>query len=173
MKIGVTPVTVIMGRFQPPTKGHMRIVRQAKKIGNPIVMVVVRGAKTKFELSPFSLDVQKEMFNEILPVGSMIIDTPSGFIGDFVDELREMNLEPTVIVAGSDRKKTYETQINRYEQTLNLNLKVKEVKRQEKDVSATKARIALKLGDEKEFQKLMPKKLHRFFATLRKTLQCQ
>lgn len=172
LKKGKKNVTVILGRFQPPTAGHVKIIDQAKKHGNNVVIAIVRGKKTDPARQPFKFDLQEKMFKKILPSGGSVIEIGTGFIGEFIDVLRKKGMEPVVLMAGTDRVKTYQTQIKSYTDKLNLDkdFKVDEVKRGDEDVSATKVRNALKADDESTFKKMMPKPLHGFYDELKRKI---
>ncbi len=162
---GKNKVVVMMGRFQPPTIAHLDIIEKAyKKYKLPVIIAIV---KSKNKNSPFSVDIIKKMIKESIKGKIEFLELSSGFIGDFISPLRDKNLEPTILFAGSDRIKSYENQIERYKELFDLNLTVEEIKRNDDDVSASKVRDALKNNDEESFKKLMSKNLHKYFKKLK------
>ena len=165
---GDTDVAVIMGRFQPPTKAHLKIIENAyKKTHNKVAVFIV---KSKSEKSPFDtgrvIDILKTLK---VPIEIFVIK--NGFIGEFVHILRNNKLEPTTLWVGSDRKSSYESQIRRYEDTFNLNLEVKEIKRSAEDISASKVREALLNDDFETFKSMMTKNSLKFYEKLKKDLK--
>ena len=168
-KVGKTEVVSVQGRFQPPTLGHLKAIEQAyKKFRKPVAIVMVKGGKSKI---PFDAKIQKKVFKAMLgSIPHIFIEEDSGFIGNFVDKLRKDNKEPIAIFTGTDRVKSYQGQIDRYKEKLNLNIKVHEIQRGDEDVSATKVRNALKADDFEAFKKLTHKKVHPMFDELKKKL---
>jgi cytidyltransferase-like protein len=168
-KRGTKEVVVVQGRFQPPTLGHLKAIEQAyKKFKKPVAIVLVKGGKSKI---PFDEKIQKKVFKAMLgSIPHIFVDEDSGFIGNFIDKLRKDNKEPIAIFTGSDRVKSYEAQIDRYVEKLNLNIKVHEIVRGDEDVSATKVRNALKDDDFEAFKKLTHKNVHKMFKELQAKL---
>jgi len=170
---GQHKVAVFMGRFQPPTKAHLSIIKQIEQREHlPVVVAIVRGSKTSQNKSknPFDFETQKAIFRACLN-NVEIIQVSTGFIGEFVDILRRENKEPVVLYCGSDRLSGYQQQVNRYKTQLNLNLVVKEIPRTEGDISATKVRLALKNDDFETFKKLTDKCEWQFFDLLKKQME--
>jgi phosphopantetheine adenylyltransferase len=167
---GRNEVVVVQGRFQPPTAGHLKAIKQAySKYNKPIIIVAVKGGKSEVF---FDTNYQKVLFKDMLTgIPHQVIETKTGFVGNFVDMLRKKNFEPIALFTGSDRKRTYSDQINRYKDQLNLDMKVEEITRTGADVSATKVRNALKSGDETEFKKNMDKSLWPRFDEMAKKLR--
>lgn len=161
-------VSVFMGRMQPPTIAHVKIIEDTiKKYKNPVVVAVVKSGNDK---SPFSFKLVKSILEKSVKGDIEVIELKTGFIGDFISPLRANGMEPTILMAGSDRVKGYQGQIKRYKDQFNLNLDVKEIKRTGADVSATKVRQAIKDGDEETFKSMTPKGEWSFFKKLQKEL---
>ena len=96
------------------------------------------------------------------------LDLDNGFVGEWIHELRKVNKEPIALFCGSDRKKSYEAQIKRYSEKLNLNITVEEIKRTGNDISASKVREALKNNDKDLFKANMDKSVWVLFDRLKK-----
>ena len=166
---GKNKTVVIMGRFHPPTLGHKKLIEKAvKKYNAPVSIFIVKGAKTTKEKAPFPFALQKEIFNKMTKVPHRVYIISTGFVGEFIHELRNNDFEPVALMAGSDRLKTYKAQVKRYSEELNLNMKVVEIKRGEEDISASKVREALKNDDVETFEKMMDKKVHNTFKKLKR-----
>ena len=164
---GITPVTIVIGRFQPPHLGHKKIIEVARGFKGRTAIVMIRPSISAADTSPFDEEVRVQMINELVRrEEDIIVPIGTGFIGDFIHVLREFSYEPVRIVCGTDRAEGYHKQINRYKKKLNLAISIVEVSRGLDDVSATKVRETLKSKDEKEFKKLMPEELHSFFEPL-------
>jgi citrate lyase synthetase len=82
---------------------------------------------------------------------------PTAFIGELVHQARNRNHEIVRLFAGTDRVKGYESQIDRYKEQLNIDIKVDEIKRSDEDISATKVRNALIDDDWDTFKKMTAK----------------
>lgn len=147
-------VAVLMGRFQPPQKGHLKMYSEAGTSGLPVEIFVIRGEKSDPKKSPFPIELQEKMFAAVFEEVPPIFLAPTGFIGDFVHFLRARGMEPKVFYCGSDRVKTYQSQLDRYSQNWNLKAEVKEVQRSDEDVSATAVRQALTDGDRDRFAEM-------------------
>jgi len=163
---GHDKVTVLIGRFQPVTfGGHGKMYNEAKKLGHPVVIFVVRGEKSDPKKSPFPLDLTIEMVRSTFPEAT-VLHVGSAFIGDFVKILRDQNMEPTTIFCGTDRAKSYRKQIESYSDVWNLKLDLHEVERNSEDVSATSVRDAIKNNDRILFQNMTAPQCHHYFDKL-------
>jgi len=158
---------IFSGRFQPVTLAHARIIKRITKENTKATIFLVKGKKTSEdkEKNPFDAEIQKKMLEAVAPSNVDIQIINSGF---FVDNLNEMPENKFVAYAGSDRLKAYE-KFTKYMDE-GKTLEIKEIKRTDDDISATKVRNALKEGDEKEFKKLTPKEIHNMFDELREIL---
>ncbi len=165
--VGKDEVVVIQGRFQPPTAGHLKAIEVAyKKYKKPVVIVLIKGKNSDVF---FDNKIQKEVFGKMLTsIPHLFIDADNGFVGEWIHQLRELNKEPIALFCGSDRVSSYKGQLNRYKEKLNLNLKVEEIARTGKDISASKVRDALKNDDLETFQDNMDKRTWKLFNKLKK-----
>jgi len=166
---GKKEVVVLQGRFQPPTAGHLKAIKAAyKKYKKPVAIVLIKGGKSDVK---FDSSIQKKLFKAMLKdVPHSFIELNNGFVGEWIHFLRNKKIEPIALFCGSDRVKSYEAQINRYKETLNLNIKVEEIARTGEDISASKVRQALKDDDLETFKKNMHKTTWDFFDELKKKI---
>ena len=170
---GKTKVNIVVGRFQPPTLGHVKLLRQLHAVNSlPVVVVQVRsksGQKTPFDnelITRIWMDITKQYkFIE------GVVETQTGFIYNIIDALRPL-YEPVLWGTGSDRLKDYERQISKYGKEANVleEFQPYEVKRTGKNISATKVREAILEDNQNEFKKLTPKAEHRYYKQLRAEL---
>ena len=170
---GKTKVNIVVGRFQPPTLGHVKLLRQLHAVNSlPVVVVQVRsksGQKTPFDnelITRIWMDITKQYkFIE------GVVETQTGFIYNIIDALRPL-YEPVLWGTGSDRLKDYERQISKYGPEANVlkEFQPYEVKRTGKNISATKVREAILEDNQNEFKKLTPKAEHRYYKQLRAEL---
>ena len=171
---GKNKVVVFMGRFQPPTKAHLEILKTIHQETNlPVVIAIVKGAKSSLNKTknPFDYNLQKTILLHCLNNNYQIIQVSSGFIGEFVDILRNQGKEPVILYCGSDRLAGYEKQVNRYKSVLNLNLSIKEIPRSNSSISATKVRHALLNDDFEQFKQLTAKCEWQYYDQLKSIIQ--
>ena len=172
---GNKKVNFIIGRFQPPTLGHLKVIEKlAKENGNPVVVIAVRPKKRNLEKQPFEPALIKQMFVDLKKEYKNIIDyreIPYGSIVEIFNALRP-EYEPILWGTGSDRLSTWQNQIDRYRFDLSADpdLSTHEIKRNDDDVSASKVRKALLEGDKKTFNRLMPKVLSPYYESLKNQL---
>jgi len=161
-------IGIFSGRFQPVTKAHSDIINTMAKENRKVIIFLVKGKKTSENKTknPFDSETQKKMLELVSPDNVEIKIISTGF---FVDELNELPDETKFVAyAGSDRIKAYKA----YEKYMggNRTLEVKEVKRTDKGISATKVRQSLKDNNFEEFKALTDKKIHKMFNELRAIL---
>ena len=108
---------VIVGRFQPPTIGHYKIINLAKKyirenqdleLFTKPVVVIVDGKKSSKNKKENPLTVDERIYymkHSGKANGVLFLSGSSAF--DAFNEVRLAGLEPIVIGAGSDRIKGY------------------------------------------------------------------
>jgi len=145
-------VSVVIGRFNPWTRGHNSIIDEAKY---PVVVGLVKSSKTSLdkERNPFNFETQKEIIrraNE--PKIIDVVKFASGNIPQIISDLRDLGYEPKELLAGTDRAKAYQNQIDLYPPKINSDLKLKVLTRNEDDpgvsgISATKVREAIRSGN--------------------------
>ncbi len=100
-------VSLIVGRFQPPHLGHIKMVEFASY--PPVFCIVNTGIK---ERSPFPLEYIIEVFEKFiedgyLPENTQIFTSTTGYLPDFIEE-NKLNVKE--ILAGSDRIEGYRNQ---------------------------------------------------------------
>jgi len=177
---GAMPVNMFVGRFQPFTLGHAKVIKHLhKQNGLPTVIFLVKSKTKKKEDSfkrPFDEDMQVSMIKQIMreyPIENVfVIDT--GAIDKMFNELRP-KYEPVLWGTGSDRMKTYGFQVNnkRYRDELGVDddFRLEEIPRTDDNISATKVRNALLDGDEKLFRQMTPRSMHKMYKLLKGKLE--
>jgi len=153
-----------IGRFQPLTLGHMKMIDELKKF-NKAYIFIVKGKKSSKDKdkNPFDFELQKEMIQKVAPKIE-VIEIPSGY---FVDEIEKLPENEFYLLCGSDRVKAYQRMLDYLE---NKKVEIIEVPRSDDDISATKVRQALKDNNKKEFEKMTPKEIHNYYDNLKKYL---
>lgn len=117
-------VAVVIGRFNPPTKGHYAVIdtvkkfiRQNKKLGleaSPAV-IIIGGSKSDADKkkNPLSAE-ERELFMKSSGKanGAMFFIAPNAFAA--FSMLREKGYEPVAIAAGTDRIDDYKKMLDKY-----------------------------------------------------------
>jgi cytidyltransferase-like protein len=178
---GKQPVNMFVGRFQPFTLGHAKVLETIhKENGYPVVVFLVK-AKTKKkgdEFSrPYDESTQIDMFNNVkkqYPFLKEIFVIPTGGIDTMFNEMRP-KYEPVLWGTGSDRMASYGYQVNNDSYRDQLNVRADfglfEIPRTDDDISATAVRNALLDGNEKQFQNLTPKAVHGMYNELKSKIE--
>ena len=178
---GKQPVNIFVGRFQPFTLGHAKVLETMhKENGFPVVVFLIKAKKIKkgeeFK-RPYSEELQIEMFKNVQKQYKFLKDIivlPSAAIDKMFNELRP-KYEPVLWGTGSDRMKSYGYQVNNDSYRDQLNARADfglfEIPRTDDNISATQVRNALLDGDEKTFKKMTPKAIHKMYGVLKSELE--
>ena len=174
-------VNMFVGRFQPFTLGHAKVLEAIhKENGYPVVVFLIK-AKSKKKgdefRKPYSEDLQIKMFKQVQKQYKFlkeIIVLDRGAIDYMFNALRP-KYEPVLWGTGTDRMKSYGYQVNNdsYRDQLNVrsDFGLFEIPRNDNNISATQVRNALLDGDEKEFKKTTPKAIHKMYDVLKSELE--
>lgn len=139
---------LFQGRFQPPTKAHIQIIKDCidKYNFDGVYIVMVKGKKSDSFNNPFSDNLRKKIIDIQLQGYKgkyKIMFTDSGLIPNIISKL-DKNIN--AIVGGTDRKDDY----HNFSKTLDIDFV--EIKRVINDISATKVRNSLISDDIKSFK---------------------
>lgn len=174
-------VNMFVGRFQPFTLGHAKVLEAIhKENGYPVVVFLIK-AKSKKKgdefRKPYSEDLQIKMFKQVQKQYKFlkeIIVLDRGAIDYMFNALRP-KYEPVLWGTGTDRMKSYGYQVNNDSYRDQLNCRADfglfEIPRNDNNISATQVRNALLDGDEKEFKKTTPKAIHKMYDVLKSELE--
>jgi len=179
-KHGKMPVNMFVGRFQPFTLGHVKVIETIhKQNGYPVVIFLIKSKTKKKEDAfsrPYDEETQVRMINALksaYPIQDVFI-LPSAGIDLMFNELRP-KYEPVLWGTGTDRLKTYSYQVDKPEYREDLNVRpdfgLFEIQRDDKAVSATQVRNAMLDSDEKLFKKLTPRPIHGMYNELKDKLE--
>jgi cytidyltransferase-like protein len=178
---GAQPVNMFVGRFQPFTLGHVKVLETLyKENGYPVVVFLVKSKTVKAEDAvkrPYDVDTQIAMFNRVqkeYPFLKEVIVVPSAAIDLMFNQLRP-KYEPVLWGTGSDRLKAYGYMVDnqKYREELNVrpDFGLHEIKRGDDDISATQVRNTLINDEYNGFKKLTPKSLHGMYDELKTKLE--
>ena len=147
---------IVLGKFRVFTKnGHKKMVDDAIKDNDDVVITVVTGKDTKK-----TKDLRLRMVKAVYP-DKEIIETTSG---NLITIINKASKNINSVYAGSDRIPSYRNQLER-----NPDVHVKEIKRNDNDVSASKVIEMIKNDDLIGFKRETPKQIHPFWNELRDT----
>ena len=177
---GRKPVNMFVGRFQPFTLGHIKVIESIhKQNGYPVVIVLVKSKTKKKEDAfkrPYDEETQVAMINSLkskYPIEDVIV-VPTGGIDTMFNAMRP-KYEPVLWGTGSDRMKSYGFQVNKQEYRDDLDVRsdfsLFEIPRTGKNISATQVRDAMLADDFALFKKLTPKPIHGMYNDLKSKLE--
>jgi cytidyltransferase-like protein len=178
---GAQPVNMFVGRFQPFTLGHVKVLETLyKENGYPVVVFLVKSKTVKAEDAvkrPYDVDTQIEMFKRVqkeYPFLKEVIVVPSAAIDIMFNQLRP-KYEPVLWGTGSDRLKAYGYMVDnqKYREELNVrtDFGLHEIKRGDDDISATQVRNTMINDEYNSFKKLTPRSLHSMYDELKSKLE--
>lgn len=133
------------GRFQPPTKAHIDIIRKYARIYDGVYIIVVNNNSDKIN-NPFSDKTRMDILQKGLKglEGKYKVKfTTSGMLPNTVNSL-DHNIN--AIIGGTDRKEEYQKFANQ------MKVKFIEIKRTDAGISATKVRDSLLADDKNGFK---------------------
>ena len=177
---GRMPVNMFVGRFQPFTLGHAKVVETIhKQNGYPVVIFLIKSKTKKAEDAfkrPYDEDTQLDMLQKLkssYPIQDVFI-LPTAAIDQMFNAMRP-KYEPVLWGTGTDRMKVYGFQVNKdeYRQDLNCreDFQLFEIPRTGKNISATQVREAMLADDLKLFKKLTPRGIHDMYDELKQKLE--
>jgi hypothetical protein len=115
--MGSKKVAVVIGRFNPPTKGHYEVINQVKKFAksnaklglnvSPVV-VVIGGSKSDLDKKrkPLSVDERLSFMKGSGKANGVIFSSATNAFAALA-QLRDSGMEPIAIAAGTDRIDEY------------------------------------------------------------------
>ena len=143
---------IIIGRFQPLTKGHLKLILEAKRKGLEPVLCMIDTKKTderkpwdsRFLMDLYAEPMKKLRFRIVLVKSADIVE-----IGKTIPGIRAW-------FCGTDRYKDYQRMVDKYgkEAGLDPEFELVEISRSDEDISATKCREAITKDDFATFSKL-------------------
>lgn len=177
---GKMPVNMFVGRFQPFTLGHVKVIETIyKQNGFPVVIFLVKSKTKKKEDAfsrPYDEETQLKMLEKLkgkYPIQEVFI-IDRGAIDLMFNTMRP-NYEPVLWGTGSDRLQTYSYQVDKPEYREDLGCRsdfgLFEIPRTGKNISATQVREAMLADDEKTFKKLTPTPIHDMYDELKSKLE--
>lgn len=171
MKIGI-----ILGRFNPPHLGHVRLIRHAMSQNDIVYIVIIQGEKTGADLvrNPLSYDLKKKIINQAIPQAQVIrygsANIPKITYEIIKDTWTYDKKYHVSIYTGSDRVAQYAAQIKpKYikqlkndlgDSSFDITMEIRSLEREEssKNVegySASKVRTAIRNGEDEKAMEML------------------
>jgi cytidyltransferase-like protein len=177
---GKQKVNMFVGRFQPFTLGHAKVLQSLHdQNGLPVVVFLVKSKTAKKEDAfkrPYDEAMQMKMFKAVQREYKFLKDiivVPFAAIDALFNELRP-KYEPVLWGTGTDRMAAYSSQAYKetYREQLNVlpEFGMHEIHRTDDDISATAVRNAMMSDNKTEFQRMTPKSLHGMYPVLQSEL---
>ena len=154
-------IGIYLGRFQPPTKAHLAIIKQMSGDG-PGTVYIVEGKKSNPKKNPWTGKERKDLLKKMLPSNIKVEIVPTGFYPGICNKSKHNDF---ALYCGSDRIATYEKQEQYLEPGKTISYR--EVKRTDEDISATRLRRALQSDNEKVFREMAPKEIWDQYETMK------
>jgi cytidyltransferase-like protein len=171
-------VALFPGRFMPVHNGHIEAFEKTSYEFDHIRVIPIQIAKTGPD-SPFPKDLLEK-------IGKAVVAANKGLLADWIlfpDGIKTVipqmaklvmknGYDPVALGCGADRYNDYKRQVD-YLLSPKSDVKVNEfdlksvMSRDEDGPSGTRVREVLKNGDEKEFQKLVPRAIWTFYKNLK------
>lgn len=144
---------LILGKFRVLTNAHTKIINDALKKYDTVNVVMVSNKETKK-----NLPLTKKMI--ALTFGDKI-NVAFAQTGNLITLLNKFDDNINVVIAGSDRVQAYKKQLLK-----SPDINVKEIKREDIDISASKVIASFADGD-MYFKANTPKEIHNMFDELK------
>ncbi len=160
----MTKVNLMIGRFQPFTKGHYKCVEEAmrqRKLPTVIAMINTSDDKVD-EKHPFPssmlLPLYQDMFKKDPNIKDIILVKNANIV-EIGQELSKKGYTIASWTCGTDRIDSYKKMSDKYHDDAGLSddFEMIEIIRTGEDISATKVRKAILDDDKKTFIRLTPK----------------
>jgi len=176
-------VTVVFGRFNPPTIGHKKLLDAAKKVAGKGALKIYPSRSEDSKKNPLDADTKHEYMSKMFPdhASNIVNDPNSKTIFDVLKQAHDDGYSNVKIVVGDDRKKEFEKLSSKYNgklynfkglETISAGSRDADSEDEVEGMSASKLRQAAAEGDFESFRRGVPKSIDdrsakRLFNTVR------
>ena len=179
-------ITVVFGRFNPPTIGHQKLLDKAKKAAGKGTLRIYPSRSQDAKKNPLDTDTKYDVMQKMFPnhADSMVNDPNSKTIFDVLKKAYGDGYSNVNIVVGGDRVKEFDKLATEYNGKLYNFNSVKTISAGNRDadaegiegMSASKMRKAAAENDFETFSKGVPKSLDdktvkQLFNTVKKQMK--
>lgn len=142
-----------LGKFRVLSSAHYKIIKDAIAVYDHVVVALVSSAETKE-----TKDLRERMLKTAFPT----LEIVHANSGNLFTIINKASSNINVVLAGSDRVAAYSKMLEK-----NPDIRVREIKRTDEDVSATKIVKAIKEDNFELFKSMTPKEIHEFYNELK------
>ena len=179
-------ITVVFGRFNPPTIGHQKLLDKAKKAAGKGTLKIYPSRSQDAKKNPLDTDTKYDVMQKMFPnlAGNIVNDPESKTIFDVLKKAYGDGYSNVNIVVGGDRVKEFDKLATEYNGKLYNFNSVKTISAGNRDadaegvegMSASKMRKAAAENDFETFSKGVPKSLDdktvkQLFNTVKKQMK--
>ena len=179
-------ITLVFGRFNPPTIGHQKLLDKAKKAAGKGTLRIYPSRSQDAKKNPLDTDTKYDVMQKMFPnhADSMVNDPNSKTIFDVLKKAYGDGYSSVNIVVGGDRVKEFDKLSTEYNGKLYNFNSVKTISAGDRDadaegvegMSASKMRKAAAENDFETFSKGVPKSLDdktvkQLFNTVKKQMK--
>ena len=107
-------VTFTLGRFNPPTVGHMKLATKMKSVSGSDPVMIFTTHTTDKKKNPLTNKQIRKFMNPMLPRGINVMPSKARTVFEVVVDLYNKGYRKAKMVVGSDRIKEFETLLNKY-----------------------------------------------------------
>jgi nicotinamide mononucleotide adenylyltransferase len=143
-----------LGKFRVLTAAHYKIIKDAFAVYDHVVVALVSSAETKDT---------RELRERMLMTAFPKLEIVNVQNGNLFTIMNKASSNINVILAGSDRVASYTKMLEK-----NPDIRVREIKRTDEDISASKVVEALNKDDINTFKKMVDKSIWPFYEELRR-----
>ena len=162
-------ITLVFGRFNPPTIGHQKLLDKAKKAAGKGVLRIYPSRSQDAKKNPLDTDTKYDMMQQMFPshADNIVNDPNSKTIFDVLKKAYGDGYSDVNIVVGGDRVKEFDKLASEYNGKLYNFNSVKTISAGDRDadaegvegMSASKMRKAAAENDFETFRKGVPQSL--------------
>ena len=179
-------ITLVFGRFNPPTIGHQKLLDKAKKAAGKGTLKIYPSRSQDAKKNPLDTDTKYDVMQKMFPnlAGNIVNDPESKTIFDVLKKAYGDGYSNVNIVVGGDRVKEFDKLATEYNGKLYNFNSVKTISAGNRDadaegvegMSASKMRKAAAENDFETFSKGVPKSLDdktvkQLFNTVKKQMK--
>ena len=110
----VKGVTFTLGRFNPPTVGHMKLAAKMKSVSGSDPVMIFTTHTTDKKKNPLTNAQIRKFMNPMLPRGINVMASTARTVFEVVVDLYNRGYRKVKMVVGSDRIKEFETLLYKY-----------------------------------------------------------
>lgn len=145
---------LFLGKMRILTSAHYKIIKDAFSVYDHVIVALVSSAETKDT---------RELRERMLKAAFPKLEVVNVQNGNLFTIMNKAQSNINVVLAGSDRVAGYTKMLEK-----NPDIRVREIKRTDEDVSATKVVETLRADDVNKFKEMTPKEIWPFYEELKR-----